>query len=49
MRTRDQDEQITARLAAVLHLSLVYQAEVLSNIQDWDHLLSAIQVRDVAE
>jgi hypothetical protein len=46
MRTKEQDEQSTTRLAAILHLSLVYQAELLSSIQEWDRLLLAVQVRN---
>jgi hypothetical protein len=45
MRTREQNEQSTTRLVAVFHLSLVYQAELLSTIQEWDRLLLAVQVR----
>ena len=33
------------RLAAVLHLTLVYQAEILSKIEGWERLVQTVQVQ----
>lgn len=41
---RDNNEQLTQRLASVHHLTLVYQAELMAELNDWDGLLAKVQV-----
>jgi hypothetical protein len=41
---KEDKEQIMERLSTVHHLLLVYQTELLAEIQEWDRLLARVQV-----
>ncbi|KIM34318.1 hypothetical protein M408DRAFT_19240 [Serendipita vermifera MAFF 305830] len=43
MRSKENNDQAMAHIVTVLHLSLVYQVEILSSIQEWDHLSRSIE------
>jgi len=40
---KEDKEQIMERLSTVHHLLLVYQTELLAEIQEWDRLLARVQ------
>jgi hypothetical protein len=41
---KEDKEQILGRLSTVHHLLLVYQTELLAEIEEWDRLLARVQV-----